>query len=61
MFKDKLISCMPTLMLNVNAIAVSIIDIEAGFRIMSYLVAIIWTSMKIIELSRDWNNGSKKK
>lgn len=52
---------MPTLMLNVNAIAVSIIDIEAGFRIMSYLVAIIWTSMKIIELSRDWKNGSKKK
>ena len=61
MLKDKFISCMPTLILNVNAVAVSLMEIEAGFRILSYAVAIIWTTMKIIELSRDWNNGDKKK
>ena len=52
---------MPTLILNVNAVAVSLMEIEAGFRILSYAVAIIWTTMKIIEMSRDWNNGDKKK
>ena len=61
MLKDKFISCIPTLMINFNAVAVSLIEIEAGFRILSYAVAIIWTSMKIIEMSRDWRNGGKKK
>ena len=61
MLKEKLISCFPTLMINVNAVAVSMIEIESGFRILSYFVAIVWTTMKIIELSREWNNGSKKK
>ena len=61
MLKDKVISCFPTLMINVNAVAVSMIEIESGFRILSYAVAIIWTTMKIIEMSRDWNNGGKKK
>jgi len=54
MIKDKVISCLPTLIVNFNAVAVSMMDIEAGFRIVSYAVAIIWTTMKIIEMRRDW-------
>ena len=60
MIKDKVISCLPTLLINFNAVAVSIMDIEAGFRILSYAVAIIWTTMKIIEMAKDWKSGEKK-
>ena len=60
MIKDKVISCLPTLLINFNAVAVSIMDIEAGFRILSYAVAIICTTMKIIEMAKDWKSGEKK-
>tara|TARA_R100001530_G_C4315041_1_gene154103 strand:+ start:1675 stop:1818 length:144 start_codon:yes stop_codon:yes gene_type:complete len=47
-------------MINFNAVAVSMIEIESGFRILSYAVAIIWTTMKIIEMKRDWGGRKKK-
>tara|TARA_B100001250_G_C19745990_1_gene765336 strand:- start:26 stop:214 length:189 start_codon:yes stop_codon:yes gene_type:complete len=58
--RDKLVSCYPTLLLNANAVMVSMMDVETIFRIVSYGVAIVWTTLKIVELLRDWNNGKKK-
>ena len=52
MIKDKIISCLPTALININAVAVSLMDIESVFRILSYLVAIVWTTMKIYELAK---------
>tara|TARA_R100000664_G_C2701624_1_gene101739 strand:- start:434 stop:616 length:183 start_codon:yes stop_codon:yes gene_type:complete len=54
--KEKILNCMPTIMLNVNAVMVSLVEVEAMFRIVSYLVAIIWTSLQIYKMLKDGNN-----
>jgi hypothetical protein len=59
--KEKLFSCLPTIVLNTNAVVVSFMQVEAIFRIASYLVAIIWTTLKIYELLKDLKSGKSKK
>lgn len=58
MIREKFIECMPTLLVNANAVLVSLVEVEAIFRIASYFVAIIWTSLQIYKMLKD---GSNKK
>lgn len=58
---EKIISCLPTLAVNINAILISFSNVEAIFRIGSYFVAIIWTTLKIYELIKDLKSGKSKK
>ena len=47
--------CPTTIILNVGAIGVSLTDVEIGLKIASYLVAIVWTSLKIMNEYKRWN------
>lgn len=46
--------CPTTILLNVGAIGISLTDLEIGLKILSYLVAIIYTLFKIINEIREW-------
>ena len=50
--------CPTTVFLNVGAIGMSLTNVEIGLKIISYIVAIIWTSLKIANEYKAW---SKKK
>jgi len=50
--------CPTTVLLNVGAIGMSLTNVEIGLKIISYIVAIIWTGLKIANEYKDW---SKKK
>lgn len=52
--------CPTTALLNVTAIGVSLSDVEVYFKLASYAVAIIWTSIKVIQEIRHWNQNKKK-
>tara|TARA_R110000744_G_scaffold152712_1_gene266868 strand:+ start:2866 stop:3057 length:192 start_codon:yes stop_codon:yes gene_type:complete len=46
--------CPTTIMLNIGAIGIGMTETEQGLKIVSYLVAIIWTTLKIINEIRIW-------
>jgi len=52
--------CPMTILLNAGAIGVSMTDLELGMKIASYLVAIIWTVLRIIKEIKDWQKTKKK-
>ena len=52
---DKIANCVPTLAINLNAVLISFANVEAVFRVLSYFVAIVWTTLKIIELLKEMN------
>ena len=56
--KNKILECIPTLAINFNALMISLVEVEAVFRIISYIVAIIWTSLQIYKMLK---NGNIKK
>ena len=47
--------CPQTLTINAIAIGVSISDVEVALKLISYAVAIIWTSIKVIKELKEWN------
>jgi len=52
--------CPMTIILNAGAIGISMTDVELGMKIASYLVAVIWTSLRIIKEIKDWQKTKKK-
>jgi len=46
--------CPTTIILNVGAIGISLTDLEIGLKIVSYLVAIIYTLFRIINEVKQW-------
>tara|TARA_R110000744_G_scaffold304388_2_gene412925 strand:- start:1755 stop:1943 length:189 start_codon:yes stop_codon:yes gene_type:complete len=46
--------CPTTVFLNVGAIGMSMTDVEIGLKIISYAVAIVWTSLKIMNEYKSW-------
>ena len=46
--------CPTTILLNIGAIGVSLTDVEIGLKIISYLVASIYTIVKIINEVNTW-------
>ena len=46
--------CPTTIILNVGAIGISLTDLEIGLKIISYLVAIIYTLFRIINEVKQW-------
>ena len=46
--------CPTTILLNIGAIGVSLTDVEIGLKIISYLVASIYTIVKIINEINAW-------
>tara|TARA_R100000388_G_scaffold94746_1_gene83104 strand:+ start:3446 stop:3628 length:183 start_codon:yes stop_codon:yes gene_type:complete len=46
--------CPTTILLNVGAIGISLTDLEIGLKILSYLVAIIYTLFRIINEVKQW-------
>ena len=47
--------CPMTIMLNVGAIGLSMSDVELTLKLLSYSVAIIWTSIKVIKEIKNWS------
>ena len=47
--------CPTTVVLNIGAIGMSLTDVEIGLKIVSYGVAIVWTSLKIMNEYKSWN------
>lgn len=52
--------CPITMGLNVGAIGISLSDVEVYFKLGSYAIAIIWTSIKVIQEIRHWNAKKNK-
>lgn len=46
--------CPTTLLLNVGAIGMSLTDVEIGLKILSYIVAVVYTVIKIIKEVGEW-------
>jgi hypothetical protein len=49
--------CPMTIMLNAGAIGISMTDFELGLKLLSYTVAIIWTSIKVLKEIKNWNKS----
>ena len=47
--------CPMTLLLNVGAIGISLTQMELTLKLISYSVAIIWTTIKVVKELKDWN------
>lgn len=47
--------CPTTVILNAGAIGMSFTNLEIGLKIISYIVAIIWTALKIANEIKVWN------
>tara|TARA_R110000787_G_scaffold204451_2_gene314955 strand:- start:119 stop:316 length:198 start_codon:yes stop_codon:yes gene_type:complete len=47
--------CPLTIILNLSAVSISLLDVEMGLKIASYSVAVIWTLIKIIKELKNWN------
>tara|TARA_R110002167_G_scaffold17751_2_gene67423 strand:+ start:807 stop:983 length:177 start_codon:yes stop_codon:yes gene_type:complete len=47
--------CPSTIFLNITAIGISMTDTELVLKIISYSIAIIWTSIKVIKEIKNWN------
>ncbi len=46
--------CPMTIMLNAGAIGLSMSDVELTLKLLSYSVAIIWTTIKVIKEIKNW-------
>lgn len=46
--------CPTTLLLNVGAIGMSLTDVEIGLKIVSYIVAVVYTIIKIMKEAAEW-------
>ena len=46
--------CPTTIMLNVGAIGISLTEVEIGLKLLSYTVAIGYTSIRIVNELREW-------
>jgi len=46
--------CPTTIILNVGAIGISLTDVEIGLKLLSYTVAIGYTSIRIVNELREW-------
>lgn len=46
--------CPTTLLLNVGAIGMSLTDVEIGLKILSYIVAVLYTIIKIMKEVSEW-------
>ena len=46
--------CPTTVVLNIGAIGVGLTDVEISLKIISYLVAIVWTTLKIANELKIW-------
>tara|TARA_R110000751_G_scaffold74041_1_gene149844 strand:- start:4721 stop:4906 length:186 start_codon:yes stop_codon:yes gene_type:complete len=47
--------CPMTLLLNVGAIGISLSQMELTLKLISYSIAIIWTTIKVVKELKDWN------
>lgn len=47
--------CPTTLLLNVGAIGISLSQMELTLKLISYSIAIIWTTIKVVKELKDWN------
>ena len=52
--------CPITMGVNVTAIGISLSDVEVYFKLASYGIAIIWTTIKVIQELRNWNEKKSK-
>jgi hypothetical protein len=52
--------CPTTLSINAATIAISLTEIEMGLKMLSYLVAIIWTSIKVAKEIKNWKSNEGK-
>ena len=46
--------CPTTILLNVGAIGMSLTDVEIGLKIISYIVAVLYTIIKISKEIKEW-------
>ena len=46
--------CPTTIVLNVGAIGMSMTDVEISLKIISYVVAIVWTTLRIANEFKIW-------
>lgn len=46
--------CPTTMLLNVGAIGMSLTDVEIGLKILSYIVAVVYTVIKIMKEAGEW-------
>lgn len=53
--------CPMTIFLNVGAIGISMTQMELTLKLISYSVAIIWTTIKVVKELKNWNNEQKKR
>lgn len=53
--------CPMTVFLNIGAIGISMTEMEMTLKLISYSVAIIWTTIKVIKELKNWNNEQKKR
>ena len=53
--------CPTTILLNIGAIGISLTEVEIGLKIISYIVAIGYTTIKIINETRAWKKKRKQK
>ena len=51
--------CPTTIMLNVGAIGISLTEVEIGLKILSYMVAIGYTVIKISKEIKEWKQKKK--
>jgi len=52
--------CPMTIFLNVGAIGISMTEMEMTLKLISYSVAIIWTTIKVIKEIKNWNEQKKR-
>jgi len=46
--------CPTTMILNIGAIGMSLTDVEIGLKILSYIVAVLYTIIKIMKEVSEW-------
>ena len=51
--------CPQTLTINTIAIGLSLTDVEVALKLLSYFVAIVWTTLRVAKELRDWNKNGK--
>jgi len=52
--------CPLTIFLNIGAIGISMSEMEMKLKLISYSVAIIWTTIKVIKEIKNWNEQKKR-
>ena len=49
-----------TIILNIGAIGISMTQMEMTLKLISYSVAIIWTTIKVVKEIKNWNEQTKR-